>query len=61
MPEAKSGETGDDGLDDARGNAAVVEPADSVNGEMDAQGDTGVGEARSPSPVEPGSRNEKKL
>jgi len=42
----------------------VEEPADWGNGEMDAHGETGVGvgcDVRSLSPVEPGSRNEKKL
>ena len=42
----------------------VEGPADSGNGEMDDHAETGVGvgcDVRSPSPVEPGSRNEKKL
>jgi hypothetical protein len=65
VPESDNGETGDVDSDGARGNATVEEgPADWGNGEMGFQGDAGTGvvcDVRSLDPVEPGSRNEKKL
>ena len=62
--ESDRGETGEGDFDGARGKAMVEEPADWGKGEMDDHGETGVGvgcDVRPPSPVEPGSRNEKKL
>lgn len=57
-------ETGEGDWEGARGKAMVEAPVGGGNGEMGAHGETGVGvgcDVRSPRPVEPGSRNEKKL
>ena len=62
--ESDRGETGEGDSEGERGKAIVEGPAESGNGEMDDHGETGVGvgsDVRSPNPVEPGSRNEKKL
>jgi hypothetical protein len=57
--ESDNGETGEGDVDGGRGNGTEDGP---VDWDTDEKGGTGEScDVRSPSPVEPGSRNEKKL